>query len=160
MTYTTDGKIGASLDTAAVDDGFKLGTTATANDGAEMMRVVAASTVAQYMVVHIGSSGTAAPITATLANTAGRIGFAQTALATGETGWVHLRGNNLRINVLASCTALVPLYTTDTAGYLDDATGSLSHNQIQGVMILSNNSATISALPGIVQAAVVRIPRG
>lgn len=160
MVFITDGKIGSSPNTSAVDDGFSLNTTASGNEGVQLLRVVAGSAVSQYDVVHVNTSGTALPITAALANSGGRIAFAQTALGSGETGWVHLTGNgNIKINVAASCNPLVPLYTTDTAGRLDDATASLSHNQIQGVMITLTNSATISALPGIVQGAIVRIPR-
>lgn len=158
MVFSTDGKIGASLNTAAVDDGFALNTLTTGNDGSELVRVIAGSAIAQYDCVHILTSGTAAPITATLAKTAGRVGFAQTALGSGETGWVHLRSSNIRVKVLASCANLVPLYTTDTAGSLDDATASLSHYLIMGVQLTAANSATISAVTAVAHGSIVRIP--
>jgi hypothetical protein len=79
--------------------------------------------------------------------TAGNVGFAQ----------VRLRHDRVRlgddagkptIKVLGSCAKNVSLYTSDTAGSLDDSTLSTSHNLIQGVVLLTT-IGTASATTGV-----------
>ena len=52
------------------------------------------------------------------------------------------------INVLGSCAKYVSLYTSDTAGSLDDSTLSTSHNLVQGVVLLTT-IGTASASSGV-----------
>jgi len=159
MAYNTDGVVGLSLGTSAVDDGISLNKEVTGTDGSKWLRIIAGSAIAQYDTVHIASSGTANPITAALAKTAGRIGFAQVAHASGATGWVQICGSGFRLNVGASCLSGVPLYTTDTAGTLDDATVSASQYLVMGVQIVATNSGSASNVAGVAASyPIVRIP--
>jgi len=70
------------------------------------------------------------------------VGFAQTAIASSYYGWVALNGV-VKVNLLVSCQPKVPLYTTSTAGSLDDTT--VSAGFIQG--IVANTSATSASAP-------------
>jgi hypothetical protein len=65
------------------------------------------------------------------------VGFAQTAIASSYYGWIGIE-RYVAVNLLISCNPKVPLYTTATAGKLDDTT--VSAGFIQG--IVANTSAT------------------
>jgi len=134
------------------------GTEIPASNGASYIFARANSTIAQYDVVvfsHLGQSATtttpiigAVPVTTTncapgaTAGT-GMIGFAQTAITSAEYGWIATRGNRIRLKALIGCNPNVPLYTTATAGSLDDTT--VSAGLCAGVSILT--SATSASAP-------------
>lgn len=129
---------------------FPVGTIVSTSDGGEAMYVTAVSAIAQYDCVAIlnsssatGATICAAPITTTNAAAAGRVGFAQTAIAVASFGWVHTRGFNLRVNVLVSCQPAVPLFTTGTGGSLDDTIVSAGY--VMGV-IAKTSAASASAV--------------
>ena len=65
-----------------------------------------------------------------------RVGFAQTSIASGSYGWVQTGGVPV-VKLAASCLPNVPLYTTATAGTLDDAV--VSGGLVAGIV------ATVSA---------------
>jgi hypothetical protein len=70
------------------------------------------------------------------------VGFAQNAIASSYYGWVGINGL-LKVNLLIACNPKVPLYTTSTAGKLDDTT--VSSGYIQG--IVATTSATSASAP-------------
>ena len=86
------------------------------------------------------------PATITTTNAAAlgysMVGVAQTAITSAYYGWIGLNGL-LRANLLIACNPKVPLYTTGTAGSLDDTT--VSSGYIQG--IVANTSATSASAP-------------
>lgn len=136
-----------------------VGTIVSTTDGGEAIYVIALSAIAQYDVVAIlnsssaaGASICAAPITTTNAATSPRVGFAQVAIAAASFGWVHTKGNNLRANVLVSCQPAVPLYTTATAGSLDDTIVSAGY--VAGCVAMSS-AASASAVPVVVGGACI-----
>ena len=102
---------------------FKLGTTASTSDGKEYRYVQASGAItgAGYAAVVNVESWLA--IQATTANAAAKIGwlvgFAMAAMATGEYGWLQVKGA-ASIEVFASCAAGVRINTTATSGALDD----------------------------------------
>jgi hypothetical protein len=135
MVYATDGKLGVDFTgTTAVtaDATFEIGVQVPASDGADYVYTRAASTVAAGDVVSILVDGTVAPLTTVNASVGSAIGFAQTAIASASFGFVALRGPNLQVNVLANCAPEVMLFTTATAGHLDDTTVTLG--LVEGVM--------------------------
>ena len=84
-----------------------------------------------------------APITTTNAIVGGANGLnmvvvAQVSIASSYYGWVAANGSALRANVLVGCNPKVPLYTTSTAGSLDDTT--VSSGYVSGITL--NTSAT------------------
>lgn len=137
-----------------------VGTQADGNDGSKWMLVKAASTIAQYdacVIVNTssatGASIAAVPVTTTNALTSQRLAFAQTAIASSLYGWVALQGHDLRVKTLVSCQPAVPLYTTSTAGSLDDAIVTAGY--CLGVVLMSS-ATSASAPPCVVGNAVIR----
>jgi hypothetical protein len=136
------------------------GTTVTATDGSEYVMVRATSTIAQYdacIIINtssaVGASIGCVPVTTTNALTSQRLAFAQTAITSGDYGWVATKGNNLRVKTLIACQPAVPLYTTGTAGSLDDATVTAGY--CLGVVLMTS-ATSASAPPCVVGNAVIR----
>ncbi len=102
-----------------------VGTRVDLDDGGTALFVQAASTVSQYAAVLVYGDNTVVPITTTNAAqgtaTTTRVGFAQTSLASNNYGWVQLSGRPV-VKLAQACADSVLLYTTGTAGVLDDAT--------------------------------------
>ena len=167
--FVTDGKIAVDL-TATYPSGSAgstspwpcmPGTIVNTSNGGEAIFVRAESTVAQYDCVAIGyfgDSATAAtgtpfprvvPITtagvaaAGVTGTGPSIAVAQVAITSGQYGWVFTKGTALRVKCLIACQPAVLLYTTSTAGSIDDAV--VSAGMIVGLTILT--SATSASAP-------------
>lgn len=83
------------------------------------MFVHAAGAITQYAWVSIDESFEAAMLTKALADKREGIGVAQVAFADNDYGWVLVRGSGTGL-FKASCVQDVALYTSATAGYLDD----------------------------------------
>lgn len=139
----------------STDPAFTVGTVVNGTDGSRWMYVQALSTIAQYDAVAIVTSGSASnanmgavPLTTTNALTSIRIGFAQVAIASSKYGWVALEGNNIRVKTLIACQPAVPLFTTATAGSLDDAIVTAGH--VEGLVLKS--SATSASAPPCIAA--------
>jgi hypothetical protein len=73
--------------------------------------------------VSVRADNKAVPVTTTNAADSKRFAVAQVSIASGSFGWVQ-SGGVMRVNLAASCNPAVPLFTTATAGVLDDATVS------------------------------------
>jgi hypothetical protein len=159
--YITDGKIGVDLtatyaSTSAgsttlfpVTPGTRVNTT---NNGVYVF-ARAESIINQFDAVIMSTYADSAsstpvlravPVTTTNAAALGynMVGFAQTAIASSYYGWIGINGI-LQVNLLVGCNPKVPLYTTATAGKLDDTTVSAGY--IQG--IVANTSATSASAP-------------
>jgi hypothetical protein len=132
--------LGATTTTLTDGKAFAVGDGFTDHAGQEWIFVRAAAAITQYDCVLVDASYDATAITDVLARQAGHIGFAQlAAAASGEYLWVMLKGKPT-VRLAASCADDVPLFTTNTAGVLDDATASGS-----GVLLLglrANGSAS------------------
>jgi len=149
MTFVTDGTLGVSLTETTAGTGtnsdqggkFRLGTRVTASDGSVWLYVHAGEAILQYMTVAIDENYEAVKVTKGLVDAGHQVGFAQTALSDNDFGWVavHMPGNG-SVRVLASCAADVQLYTSGTAGVLDDT--SASQTIIRGCVIVTVASAT------------------
>lgn len=139
--------------------GFTVGARASDYNGKEYVFCQVNSAVAAYDVVHIPSDTfIAAGLTTALSAASEGIGVAQYALASGEYGWIQIYGA-CKVKCLGSCAKSVTLYSTTTAGSLDDATAS--NYEIRGVQILSTNpSATASAMSAFISYPKVRILPG
>lgn len=109
---------------------------------AEFVYVQASGTIAAFDAVKIDHDGTAAALTTTISGAEPtRVGVAQVGLSTGQFGWVFVRGGGtgrgIKVNALTLCTADAKLYTTATAGAIDDTATDL----IQGLVLVSTNAA-------------------
>lgn len=140
---------------------FRPGTRLMGTDGSTWIFGTAGGAIADNDVCWVNvvsATGLVATsvttITAANALTAGMVAFNQNGtLASGDSTWFMLSGAPT-INVLGSCAKDVPLYTTDTAGSLDDATASASHVQVMGVIL----STTISSTTASSNVAVANSP--
>lgn len=144
MTEITTPLLGVNItddksSSRSVEAGVTLGWKVEGVDGTTYMAVKALSAITQYMTVGIDENFNAQPITKAMVDDAWRVGFAQTALTKGNYGWVALSGSNIKARTLASCAADVALWSSATAGVLDDASGSQS--LIRGVVAVTAASA-------------------
>ena len=137
MTVSTSNLIGVSLgytDTAAQ---FNVGTVVNLDDGGQAVYVQASSDVAQYSAVSVRFDNTVVPITTTNSANSKVVGFAQASIASAYYGWVQIGGKPI-VKLAASCAPFVPLYTTATAGTLDDAV--VSGGLVAGIVALTTAS--------------------
>jgi hypothetical protein len=121
----------------SVPPSFELGTTSPLSDGGHCIYVKALSELSQFAACAVYANGTAQMLTTTIAATCKRVAWAQASVPSGWFAWLQ-SGGNFKGNLAANCDDNVPLYTTATAGVLDDAT--VSGGLIGGVI----NTVTIS----------------
>jgi hypothetical protein len=119
--------------------GHQLGTRVEHSDGQVYTYVTASAAITQYDFVGIDENFAAAPLTDAMAQDGWEIGVAQVAFASGDYGWVCTKGSNVTGFVKASCAADVALYTSATAGKLDDASTGVT--KIEGVVLVTANSS-------------------
>ena len=122
---------------------FGLGDQFVDNTGNAYVFVSASTSITSYMACAVTSSFWAAPITTALASANPRVGIAGVnGISSGSWGWVQTRGN-LSVQVLSTCSASSWLYTTATAGSLDDT--STSQVKITGITINANQTTPAAA---------------
>lgn len=115
----------------------------------------ALSELSQYSAVLIYEQFTTQMVTTTLANDAGsgrKLGFAQVSIPSAYYGWIHRQGVVV-VNLADDCADNLPLFTTATAGVLDDAT--VSNCLVLGLILpvtasLATALTCIAGLPAVV----------
>ena len=137
MAISTSNLAGVALGYTDTTAQFKVGTTVNLDDGGQAVYVQAASSVAQYDAVSVRGDNTVVPITTTNSANSKVVGFAQVSIASASYGWVQIGGKPV-VKLAASCLPAVPLYTTATAGTLDDAV--VSGGLVAGIVALSSAS--------------------
>jgi len=143
MAYVISGKIGVDLTATPADTTVPqhtVGQREFGTDGQEWMYIHTATAITQYDAVGIDENYEASALTKAMADDGWRIGFAQVAAADNDYMWVCLEGSNVNVRVAGSCAADVSLYTTGTAGVLDDT--SASQTKIQGITLVAANATT------------------
>lgn len=138
--YATDGLIGAVWNRVDTVAAFDLGQTFDANDNGQFIYAKASEVIAANDACGIDETGVAIKLTKASADAGHIIAVANAAFAANEYGWFQRRGNTLSVNVLSAANADVPLYTSATAGKLDDS--STSQTQIAGVRLTATVAAT------------------
>ena len=141
MSFITDGTLGVKVDRVDASAAFSVGIRKAGNEASEWVYVEVASGIDKYDAVMINQSSKAVPLTTTNSASSKMVGFAQVTMASGQYGWVALQGSNLTTKLAANCAPNVNLYTTATAGVLDDA--SVADGYIAGVVaIITISNAT------------------
>lgn len=142
----------ASLIPYVEDIGVAKGTVVAGSNNSQYVFCVAGEAISAGMAIAVDEDFTALKLTATLAATGQFIGVAPAASVTsGYYFWAARGGSNVSILVATLCAADISLWTTATAGLLDDASGT-AQVQIPGISAVTTNSASISALvEGIIQ---------
>lgn len=148
MAYATSGIVGTRLDEANDSQLFTLGECVKGTDGTEWMYCVASGAITQYQCVGINEDHDAYAMTTTLAEDSDRVGFAQFAFSSGQYGFIAIRGTNIKVRTKASCAADAQLYTTASAGVLDDAT-SAGALLVDGVVCVSAAGTAANGAAGI-----------
>ena len=136
--------LGIDLDGTSTDKEFALGTIVCGTDSsgsyaAEYMYVLSDANIAQYDAVKIDDDYTIEGLTTTISGAEPTaVGVAQVALdgsSTSVYGWVVISGSGT-VSVSASAAADVKMYTTATAGELDDTATDL----VQGLKLTAAES--------------------
>lgn len=121
--YSTLG-VDLTANTAAAT--HRLGEIVEAADGQEYMYVQdSGAAITQYFAVAIDEAFAATELTTTLAQEGHYIGIAQVALTADYYGWIAMKGSDLTCKMNAAVAVDTQLYTTATAGELDDAATTL-----------------------------------
>ena len=155
MSISVSNMIGVSLDYTDSSPSFNLGTVVNLDDGGQAVYVRAASEVPTYAAVAVQLDDTVVPLTTTNAAGSKAVGFSQVSIAPLYYGWVQL-GGKPRVLVAANCQPNVPLYTTATAGVLDDTV--VSGCLVAGLVaktstVTASNVACIAGYPHILTGA-------
>ena len=147
MTYTTQGAIGIDFDGGTeTTPSQPPGSRMVGTDASTWLYVTAGSAVAQYDVVAVTEAYSAVPITKALVDSGELIAVAPEAITSGEYAWVQLNGI-CTINVLASAAADVILYSSATAGSLDDT--STSQTRVDGIKLTAARGGTAGSAAGL-----------
>lgn len=128
---------------------YALGTVA---DGTDAQRYVfcqagaaISTTTKQPFTLAIDENYQAVKITKALASAGHLVGVApQVIISDNDFFWAITRGANFNMKVAVSCAADVNLWTTATAGVLDDTSGG-SHVAVLGVKVVVAASTSASA---------------
>ena len=113
------------------------------------------TTTKECFALGIDENFQALKLTKALAVAGHKVAFApQVALADNAFFWAICRGSNFNIRVAASCAADITLWTTATAGRLDDTSGA-SHVAVFGVVLVVAASASTSASNTVREALCV-----
>lgn len=147
--HTTAPLAGARIDSPSAAAEHAPGTRIAGNDGTEWIYVRAAAAIAQYDYVTVDESFRASPGTKAAVDAGHTIGVAQAAFAEDVHGWVATGGQGaaLKVNVLGRCVADRPLYTTASAGKLDD--NSSGQTRVAGIVITAPAAFAASTRPAI-----------
>ncbi len=147
----------AGIDLSAVTAGtttdgagapYALGTRVAGTDNGEWVFCQAgaaiSTTVKQQFCLAIDENFQAVKVTKALASAGHLIGFAPPQIiADNAFFWAQVKGSNFNIRVAPACAADVNLWTTATAGLLDDTSGG-SHVAVLGVKLVVAASASTS----------------
>jgi len=137
MTYTITGTIGIDLSGVSSTISDTLGNSYDGNDGSKWVFVQANGAILANNYVCIDESFQAVKGTKALVDDGHDVGFAQVAFADNQYGYVMVKGRP-QVKTLSLCAADVALYTTATAGVLDD-TATTAQTKINGVVLVTAN---------------------
>lgn len=146
--YATGGTIGPRLLDTSTTANYKLGHRVQGTDGTEWVYCISSGAITQYQAVGINEDFDAYSLTSTLAAQSDAVGFAQNAFAAGEYGWIAVRGTNIKVRTKASAAADTQLWTTASAGVLDDATAAGAF-KIDGVVLVAAAGTAANGAAGI-----------
>jgi hypothetical protein len=133
---------GARLRETSTDKKFDLGTSTYDDLGSRWEYVQASGAITIYDYVKIDDDFQAASATTTTnpSTEPARVGCAQVAFADNEYGWVVRSGQHTG-RFAASCVQDVKIYTTATAGVVDDAATTL----INGLKLITTITSAANA---------------
>lgn len=152
MAFPAREPVGANFTLTSTTQKFPLGTKGEAVGGQPFVYVKASEAITQYMAVTIDEDGLALKETKAALDDGHQVGFAQVGFSSGDYGWVaqgpalttSTNGTDtVKVLVATLCAADVALYSSATAGILDDA--STSQTKVEGAVITATNALTVAA---------------
>jgi hypothetical protein len=154
----TIGIIGASADSVKSTSEHRLGTRFTDTNGVEYLYCQAdgdLTPAGEAVALAIDEDYQVTELTTALALAGHRIGWApQVTVTDDDYFWARISGT-FPIRVVAQCAADIQLYTTATAGILDDASGTGSLARIDGVVITAAAGSSSASGAGLEIDALV-----
>lgn len=122
-----------------------VGTRVNLSDGGMAVYVQATSEISTYAAAVVAADFSAQMATTALVTEATgtnlQIGWAQTSIASAYYGWLQVSGRPIA-NLAANCADRVALFTTSTAGVMDDAVVSIGYAPgVWAITTISNATA-------------------
>lgn len=154
MAVITSSMLGVDLNNYSSTALFAEGTQVLGTDGSLFEYCNTLSAIAAYNAVCIDDAGDASNLTTTNAASYKKVGVAQISIAVSCYGWIQ-RSGKMQVNVAANCNDFVALFTTATAGVLDDAT--VSECLVLGLNTYSS-TVTASAVSALAAAPLQIFP--
>lgn len=157
-TYTAYDQTAAITSTNSPDNPgppFSPGTKMEGTNGTSFTFVKASAAIALGDVCQITTLTYAATGVTTANGLLGnQLGVAQVAIASGSYGWLQRAGACSNINVIGATVPNVLLYTTTTAGTIDDAS-TTGNKTISGIVITATSPAATGAVAGTLNGPVL-----
>jgi len=165
MSYVTNGMIGVDLTavtagttTNGANAKYTLGQRCAGDGNSEWIYVQAgeaiSTTTKEPYALAVDENFQAMKLTKALAISGHIIAVApRQIIADNSFFWACTRGTNIPLRVAVSCAADVNLWTTATAGRLDDTSGA-THRVVLGIKIVTAASASTSAANTIRNAII------
>lgn len=148
MAKITDGPVGTIFSATTTTAAVALGSIANTDDGGEVVYCISSGAVSQYALAGINEDFDVYMMTTALSAQSDRLGFPQIAFGAGEYGWVYTRGSNIKVRTKASAAADTQLYTTASAGVVDDAS-SAGALKLDGVVLVAAAGTAATGAAGI-----------
>jgi hypothetical protein len=148
MAKITNGPAGVIFNDTTASPAVALGTIGYTDDGGEVVYCVSSGAISQYALCGINEDFDVYMMTTALSVQSDRLGFPQIAFGAGEYGWVYTRGSNIKVRTKASAAADAQLWTTASAGVVDDATAA-SALKLDGVVLVAAAGTAANGAAGI-----------
>lgn len=130
---------GANFEATETAAQFLLGQNTTGNMDTEWVYCLASTAISAYDCCAVNASHVANSITSAMVTDEFTLVWPQVSVAAGSYFWGAKRGRGIKIRVATLCSGQVPLYTTATAGVLDD---TAANAPIQGVRTITTYGST------------------
>lgn len=164
MAFEAISPLGADFDAESATAKFQVGTTGRSLSGVEFVYAVTGEAIGtQWMYVTIDEDGVALKGTKAAVDDGHQIAIAPITFTSGYYGWFIIRApvstattnagdsDVVKVQVAMSCGADVALYTSGTAGVLDDA--STSQTKVEGIV------ATTAVTAAAATEVIITYPR-
>jgi len=148
MAINTSSVLGVALNRSSTVQEVPLGTIIDTSDGGRAVYCIASGAVSQYALCGINEDFDIYMMTTALVVQSDRLGLPQVAIAAGSYGWAFLNGSNIKVRTKASATADTQLWTTASAGVVDDATAA-SALKIDGLVLVAAAGTAATGAAGI-----------
>lgn len=161
--YTTSSLVGVDFNTTSTTQLFALGTKANGSDGTEFLYCVASSAITAFKCVTINGAYSVAMVSAAdmLDDPGGRVGYAQTAFAASEYGWVPIAGTvyimTTGSNTLTASGVPVCVGGSAVSTGMSSMVATTT-NTMQGIQIVAHGSGGQTATATAAQA-IISYPR-